>query len=120
VYQRRGPDGDEPMPPRRWPAQIVRKRVGEIERIWRDLHLTERDQRLRETRRPDPGFTAAIHAWAEGDDLGDILEEEEMTGGDFVRNVKQVIDLLRQLARLRRSPPPPGRRTRPPSVPARS
>jgi ATP-dependent RNA helicase HelY len=100
VYQRRGPDGDEPMPPRRWPAQIVRKRVGEIERIWRDLHLTERDQRLRETRRPDPGFTAAIHAWAEGDDLGDILEEEEMTGGDFVRNVKQVIDLLRQLAEV--------------------
>ena len=100
VYQRRGPDGDEPMPPRRWPAPIVRKRVGEIERIWRDLHLTERDQRLRETRRPDPGFTAAIHAWAEGDDLGDILDDEEMTGGDFVRNVKQVIDLLRQLAEV--------------------
>jgi ATP-dependent RNA helicase HelY len=100
VYERRGPDGDEPMPPRRWPAPVVRKRVGEIERIWRDLHLTERDQRLRETRRPDPGFTAAIHAWTAGDDLGDILEDEEMTGGDFVRNVKQVIDLLRQLAEV--------------------
>ena len=98
VYQRRGPDSEDPMPPRRWPAPIVRQRVGTIERIWKDLSLTERDQRLSETRRPDPGFTTAIHAWADGDDLADILEDEEMTGGDFVRNVKQVIDLLRQLA----------------------
>ncbi len=37
---------------------------------------------------------------SEGDDLADILEDEEMTGGDFVRNVKQVIDLLRQLAEV--------------------
>ena len=53
---------------------------------------------------PIPGFTAAIHAWAEGDDLADILEDEEMTGGDFVRNVKQVIDLLRQIADVAPSP----------------
>jgi ATP-dependent RNA helicase HelY len=39
-----------------------------------------------------------MYAWASGDDLTDILEDEEMTGGDFVRNVKQVIDLLRQIA----------------------
>ncbi len=104
VYERRGPDGDDPLPPRRWPARIVRARVAEIERVWKDLSLTERDQRLRETRRPDPGFTAAIHAWAQGDDLADILDDEEMTGGDFVRNVKQVIDLLRQLAEVAPAP----------------
>jgi ATP-dependent RNA helicase HelY len=33
-----------------------------------------------------------------GEDLADVLEDEEMTGGDFVRNVKQTIDLLRQIA----------------------
>ena len=38
-----------------------------------------------------------MYAWASGDDLTDILEDEEMTGGDFVRNVKQLIDLLRQI-----------------------
>jgi ATP-dependent RNA helicase HelY len=100
VYQRRGPDGDEPMPPRRWPTPLVKQRVRDIERIARDLNLTERDQRLRETRRPDPGFVEAMYAWARGDDLTDILEDEEMTGGDFVRNVKQVIDLLRQIAEV--------------------
>ena len=66
--------------------------------MWRDLSVAEHDARLPETRRPDPGFTAAIHAWAVGDDLADVLDDEEMTGGDFVRNVKQTIDLLRQIA----------------------
>ena len=66
--------------------------------MWRDLHLAEREARLPETRRPDPGFTAAIYAWAKGEDLADVLEDEEMTGGDFVRNVKQTIDLLHQIA----------------------
>lgn len=98
TYQRRGPDGNEPMPPRRWPGRKVVTRARAMERIWRDLNLAERDERLPETRRLDPGFTAAIHAWATGDDLADVLEDEEMTGGDFVRNVKQTIDLLRQVA----------------------
>ncbi len=98
TYQRRGPDGNEPLPPRRWPSALLARRARSIENVWRDLSLSERDERLPETRRPDPGFTQAIHAWALGDDLGDVLEDEEMTGGDFVRNVKQTIDLLRQVA----------------------
>ena len=66
---------------------------------WRDLNLSEHDERLPETRRPDPGFTEAIHSWATGNDgASDVLEDEEMTGGDFVRNVEQTIDLLRQVA----------------------
>jgi ATP-dependent RNA helicase HelY len=40
-----------------------------------------------------------MHAWAAGDSLADVLDDEEdLTGGDFVRHVKQVIDLLHQLA----------------------
>ena len=74
------------------------RRSRALEAVWRDLHLAEREARLPETRRPDPGFTAAIYAWVKGEDLADVLEDEEMTGGDFVRNVKQTIDLLRQIA----------------------
>jgi ATP-dependent RNA helicase HelY len=98
TFQRRGPESNEPMPPRRWPNQEVARRSRALDAVWRDLHLAEREARLPETRRPDPGFTAAIHAWAKGEDLADVLEDEEMTGGDFVRNVKQTIDLLRQIA----------------------
>jgi ATP-dependent RNA helicase HelY len=104
TFQRRGPDSNEPMPPRRWPNQHVARRARSIERIWRDLNLAERDERLPETRRPDPGFTAAMHAWASGDELADVLDDEEMTGGDFVRNVKQTIDLLQQIAEVAPDP----------------
>lgn len=98
TFQRRGPDGNEPMPPRRWPNQQIARRSRKLDSIWRDLHTAEREARLPESRRPDPGFTAAIHAWVNGGELADVLEDEEMTGGDFVRNVKQTIDLLRQVA----------------------
>jgi ATP-dependent RNA helicase HelY len=98
TFQRRGPDSNEPMPPRRWPNQEVARRSRALDGVWRDLHLAEREGHLPETRRPDPGFTGAIYAWVKGEDLADVLEDEEMTGGDFVRNVKQTIDLLRQIA----------------------
>ncbi|MDQ1520080.1 MAG: ATP-dependent helicase HelY, partial [Actinomycetota bacterium] len=104
TYERRGSEGNQPAPPRQWPNQLIARRSRSIERLWRDLNATERDERLPESRPPDPGFTAAIHAWAVGDDLADVLEEEEMTGGDFVRNVKQVIDLLRQVGDVAPNP----------------
>ena len=56
-----------------------------------------------------------MHAWASGDALADVLDEDdELTGGDFVRHVKQVVDLLHQIAVAA-----PGRRDprRPPARP---
>jgi ATP-dependent RNA helicase HelY len=98
TFQRRGPDSNDPMPPRRWPNQEIARRSRALDAVWRDLNVAEREARLPETRRPDPGFSAAIYAWVNGEDLADVLDDEEMTGGDFVRNVKQTIDLLRQIA----------------------
>jgi ATP-dependent RNA helicase HelY len=100
TFQRRGPENNEAAPPRRWPNQEVARRSRALDGVWRDLQLAEREARLPETRRPDPGFTAAIYAWVKGEDLADVLEDEEMTGGDFVRNVKQTIDLLRQIGEV--------------------
>ncbi len=56
TYQRRGPDGNEPMPPRRWPSQLVARAVRAIERIWRDL------QPGRARRAPAPRPAAPIPA----------------------------------------------------------
>ncbi len=50
------------------------------------------------TRRPDPTFVPLAHAWALGQQLDDVLADEDLTGGDFVRNVRLLIDLLRQVA----------------------
>ena len=66
--------------------------------------------RLPVTRGVDAGFAALIYDWAKGRDLRQVLQPGAgpgrrgrrsaplMSGGDFVRNVKQVIDLLRQVA----------------------
>jgi ATP-dependent RNA helicase HelY len=64
------------------------------------LSANEDDAGLPETRPPDPGFTPYAHEWATGHDLAKILDDDELTGGDFVRNVKQCIDLLRQVAEV--------------------
>jgi ATP-dependent RNA helicase HelY len=95
-YETRGPDQGAQHRVR-FPNRTVRDRVTEIERISRDLSVVEDEAGLPETRAPDGGFAAVAHAWAAGKDLEDVLIDEEMTGGDFVRNVKQLIDLLRQI-----------------------
>jgi ATP-dependent RNA helicase HelY len=97
AYERRGPEGNSPMPPAHWPTKRVAQRARAIERIARDLRANEDDAGLPETRSPDPGFTPYIFDWAAGDALADVLDDDEMTGGDFVRYVKQCIDLLRQV-----------------------
>jgi ATP-dependent RNA helicase HelY len=97
TYERRGPE-DAALAPVRWPSSRVAKRSREIERLWRDLSANEDDAGLPETRAPNPGLVEAMHAWAAGDSLTDVLEDDdELTGGDFVRHVKQVIDLLHQI-----------------------
>ncbi|MDO4792249.1 MAG: DEAD/DEAH box helicase [Buchananella hordeovulneris] len=45
----------------------------------------------------EPGIAAAVTQWAEGARLSDALAESEVTPGDFVRWVKQVMDLADQL-----------------------
>jgi ATP-dependent RNA helicase HelY len=95
-YETRGPDqgGAQRV---RFPNRTVRDRVSGIERIWRDLNVVEDEAGLPETRGPDAGFSPLAYGWASGGDLEDVLLEEDLTGGDFVRNVKQLIDLLRQV-----------------------
>ncbi|MBV8162315.1 MAG: DEAD/DEAH box helicase [Acidimicrobiia bacterium] len=94
TYETRGPG---PPPPASFPSAKLRRRWSDLERIAHELNLAEDDAGLPMTRPPDPGFASLAHSWAAGDDLADIIADEEMSGGDFVRNVKQLIDLLRQL-----------------------
>ncbi len=97
TYETRGPDGPPARPV--WPTSLVAQRSRDLVRLGRDLRGTEDAAGLPETREPDPGLADALHAWASGDSLADVLDEDDdLTGGDFVRHVKQVIDLLRQIA----------------------
>jgi superfamily II RNA helicase len=62
------------------------------------LRGDEQAAHLPRTRAPDTGFAEAARAWARGRRLEQVLERAAMAPGDFVRNAKQLVDLLRQLA----------------------
>lgn len=42
---------------------------------------------------------AAAWSWASGHDL-DLIIDEDLSGGDFVRNVRTLIDVLEQIANV--------------------
>jgi ATP-dependent RNA helicase HelY len=88
-----------PAPP--WyPSAKVRERATAIEMTARELARAEEKARLSPTRAPDPTFCALAYAWAAGEDFDVVMAEEDLSGGDFVRNVKQLIDLLRQIGEV--------------------
>ena len=98
VFQRRGPGAaaDDDLPsgfPR-----VLRSRWTELGWIGAALESDERAFGLPLTGRPDAGFAAAAQAWASGRGLAEVLAVEDLTGGDFVRTAKALVDLLRQLA----------------------
>ena len=80
------------------PPRAVRPRLAKLADIAEGLRAEEHAARLATTRAPDDGFADVAWRWARGQRLGHVLERAELAPGDFVRNVKQLIDLLRQLA----------------------
>jgi ATP-dependent RNA helicase HelY len=101
TYEQRGPG---PPPPPWFPSRLVRGRWGELERLADELRADEEAAGLPATRPPDPGFLALAHAWAAGEPLGEVLGDEDVSGGDFVRNVKTLIDLVRQIGEVAPNP----------------
>ena len=68
-------------------------------RTWGELDQLEKDNDLSFLREPDLGFAWAAYRWARGARLETVLAETpDLTPGDFVRAVKQLIDLLDQIA----------------------
>jgi len=68
-----------------------------ISKIYARIHTAESDLNLEPMRAPDFGFCWAAHKWASGSSLTSVLKGSDLTVGDFVRSMKQIIDLLRQL-----------------------
>jgi hypothetical protein len=62
-----------------------------------ELNRYESARQLPVTRPIDATFLPLAFAWAAGEDLDEVLDEEELSGGDFVRNIRQLVDLLRQI-----------------------
>jgi ATP-dependent RNA helicase HelY len=65
-----------------------------------EIRAEERRLGLRRTRRPEAGLAAAVGEWASGATLESVLRRTDVAPGDFVRNIRQLIDLVRQLAEV--------------------
>jgi ATP-dependent RNA helicase HelY len=81
----------------RIPGGRVRDVLGQVTSLWADLDALEKEHRLDQLREPDFGFCWAAFRWAEGDELDDVLEANELAAGDFVRWMKQLLDLTDQV-----------------------
>jgi ATP-dependent RNA helicase HelY len=68
-----------------------------LDAIAEQVRTEEQQSNLPRTRAPDRGFSDVAWRWARGQRLEHVLERAELAPGDFVRNAKQLIDLLRQL-----------------------
>ncbi|MYI56209.1 MAG: DEAD/DEAH box helicase [Acidimicrobiia bacterium] len=101
TYEPRG--GDVAVEPH-WPTASLRRSWARLGEAHDSLTATEAACLGRpRTRSPDGGFAAAAYAWAAGTPLAGVLDDHT-TPGDFVRNVKLVCDLARQIGRVASDP----------------
>ena len=93
IYQGRS---SEPYSPK-MPNDNVANALVAVSKIWIELEAIENEFDVKTQREPDFGFCYAAFRWANGHSLSSILKGTDMTVGDFVRSIKQLIDLLTQI-----------------------
>ncbi len=103
VYRSRRDSDGEPRVPGAPDGRLARA-VAEVERTWRTVADLESETGLDRTTPPDLGLVDAVHRWALGRSLASVLRASRLEAGDFVRWVKQVVDLLGQLAQAAPDP----------------
>jgi ATP-dependent RNA helicase HelY len=86
------------------PTSPTKERYELLQQIWRRVRRTEDDHGVQLCRELDAGFATPVFHWAEGKPLEDVLAETDMAPGDFVRNCKQLVDLLRQIEEVASDP----------------
>ncbi len=95
VFEPRQLDEEAAVP---FPSARVRDAVRQIASTWAGLKDAESRYGLSTMRKPDGGIVDITHRWARGGSLLEVLTHADITAGDFVRWMKQVIDLLGQVA----------------------
>ena len=99
VFEPRGADAGAV----RWPNDTVRNRFKRMEKTSKRLQEMERSRGIQQHRSPHAGLALDASNWARGKSLADVLDPE-LTPGDFVRSMRQMIDLLRQIETVTADP----------------
>ncbi len=65
-----------------------------------DIRKAEKKAGLERTGELSPELIEMTYRWARGATLAQVLEHSELSGGDFVRWMRQVLDMLQQIRRV--------------------
>ena len=93
IYESRSVENYAP----KMPHQNVANALAVVAKIWVELEDIENEFDVKTQREPDFGFCYAAYRWANGHSLSSVIKGTDMTVGDFVRCIKQLIDLLTQI-----------------------
>ena len=96
VFENRGEKSNSPRIPK-----SLNKPLEKLVKTWGELTILEGNFNLSTQREPDLDFIWQSYRWASGHSLTSILRDSEVTVGDFVRVMRQLIDLLGQLLNAR-------------------
>jgi ATP-dependent RNA helicase HelY len=94
IYESRSAENYAP----KMPHQNVANSLAAVAKIWVELEDIENEFEVKTQREPDFGFCYSAYRWANGHSLSSVLKGTDMTVGDFVRSIRQLIDLLTQIA----------------------
>ena len=86
------------------PTQALRRRGQALSELWVAVRRREDAHQVELCRELDFGFVPTVFEWAEGKPLEDVLLASGLAAGDFVRNCKQLLDLLRQIEEVADAP----------------
>jgi ATP-dependent RNA helicase HelY len=95
VYESRRDDDASP----KLPSGRCRDALVDLDRRWGSLRGVESDAGLSFLREPEAGFAWLAWRWAKGHSLDAVLRDTQLAPGDFVRWIKQLLDLLDQVAK---------------------
>jgi len=92
TFEPRVSDGDPAML-----VGTVAERYETILKFWETVSSTENRRRVAASRMPEPGFAPYAYGWVSGAGLEELFGEDGFAAGDFVRNCRQLLDLMRQI-----------------------
>lgn len=92
IFEGRGERSRTPRLPR-----TLERVMPEVISLWSKIASLEESCGVQATREPNFDLAWSAYRWASGNSLQSILRETDIVVGDFVRAIRQIIDLLGQL-----------------------
>ncbi|MDA2985092.1 MAG: DEAD/DEAH box helicase [Actinomycetota bacterium] len=92
LYQSRSDDRQLPRIPKNLDSSIQ-----EVLYLWSTINDLELSYGINTQKEPDYSLSWSVYRWSSGNTITSILRETDVNVGDFVRHIKQVIDLIGQL-----------------------